>query len=64
MQEITLEQARAARDSSYPIQAMRTDRIGGLDLTIEQSIEAKRLSKPLTEAQKADLVKWIAELHK
>jgi NitT/TauT family transport system substrate-binding protein len=64
MQKITLEQARSARDSSYPIQAMRTDSIGGLDLTIEQSIEAKRLSKPLTEAQKADLVKWIAELHK
>jgi len=62
MHEVPLEVARAARDRGYPKSAMPMSPISGLDMTIETGIETRRLDEPLSDAQKADLVKWVEVL--
>ena len=62
--KIPVEQAREARKMAYPKSMMQMTKIGGLDTTIQEAIDSKRLDKPMTDAQKAELVKWVAQLNK
>ena len=56
---IPREVAEAARDESYPKAAMRLDAVQGLDTTMVQAIELKRLSAPLNAQQSAELIQII-----
>jgi NitT/TauT family transport system substrate-binding protein len=62
--KLPVEQVRKVRMSAYPKSMMQMKTIGELDTTIQEAIESKRLDKPLTDAQKADFVKWVAQLNK
>jgi NitT/TauT family transport system substrate-binding protein len=48
---VTLDQARRAVAQFYPKPAMRLGAVAGLDLAIQQAIDAKRLSGPMTKEQ-------------
>jgi NitT/TauT family transport system substrate-binding protein len=61
--KITLGQARAARDSSYPKSMLALHPIQGLDRTINEAVESKRLAKPLTSEQKKKLLEWSDRLN-
>jgi NitT/TauT family transport system substrate-binding protein len=53
------ELASKARDESYPKEALRLDKVEGLDLTIQQAVELKRLSAPLTPQQTSELIQIL-----
>ncbi|CAO3419852.1 ABC transporter substrate-binding protein [Azospirillum doebereinerae] len=60
---IPRELARAARDENYPKDAMRLDVVRGLDLTMRQAVELKRLTAPLTAAQTNELIQLVPARH-
>lgn len=64
MHKISLAQAKSFITSNYPKEMLQLATIGALDLTIQEAIETKRLDKPLSEAQKKELVKWVGQLNK
>lgn len=51
MNDLTLEQARAARDRGYPREALQLYPIQGMDKNIQEALDNKRLDEPLTEEQ-------------
>ncbi len=57
--KIPFDLARAARDQNYPKDALRLGAIRGLDQTMQQAIELKRLSAPLTQQQTSELIQII-----
>lgn len=50
---------RASVEQNYPKAAMRLDEVRGLDQTMSQAIELKRLPAPLTREQIAELIQII-----
>ncbi len=63
MVKITPAQARDLLNEFIPREALRMDRIGGLEKTIEQGLANKQLRGPLSEAQKDGIHKLVAELN-
>jgi NitT/TauT family transport system substrate-binding protein len=63
MVKITPEQARDIIKEFMPKEATVMDRIGDLDVSIEQAITNKQLKGPLTDEQKAAIHKTVAELN-
>jgi hypothetical protein len=59
-----MEDAKAARDLGYPKSMMQMDEVRGLDMSIQQAVEAKRLDKPLTQEQKKDMLKWAEQFRR
>lgn len=51
LNQIDLDAARAARDGSYPRQAVALWPIQSLDLTFRQAVESRRLAKPMAPAE-------------
>ena len=64
MHKITLAQAKEAQKSGYPKTMMQLGQIGALDLTMQEAVDTKRLEKPLSDAQKAEFLKWVQQLNK
>jgi NitT/TauT family transport system substrate-binding protein len=64
MHKITLDQARQARDTSYPKEMMNFYPMKGLDLTVEEAIASKRLDKPLSADDQKRLLHWQERLNK
>lgn len=57
--KIPFELALAARDQNYPKDALRLDVVRGLEQTMQQAVELKRLSEPLTQQQTNELIQII-----
>lgn len=51
MNDLTLEEAKAARDRGYPREALQLYPIQGMDKNIQEALDNKRLDEPLTEEQ-------------
>jgi NitT/TauT family transport system substrate-binding protein len=49
-------QGKRARDQFFPEKALRLGAVHGMDLAMQQAIDFKRLEKPLTKAQIAELM--------
>jgi ABC-type nitrate/sulfonate/bicarbonate transport system substrate-binding protein len=62
MHKMTVDEARKARDAAYPKAMLDPSKIGGLDMTMKQAVETKRLPKPLTPEQQAEFVSWLPKL--
>jgi NitT/TauT family transport system substrate-binding protein len=58
---VTADQARRAVAEFYPKPAMRLGAVAGLDLAIQQAIDAKRLTAPLTREQIDTLMAIVYE---
>lgn len=64
MHNMSLSQAKKARDIGYPKSMVAMTPIGDLDTTIAQAVASKRLSAPLTPDKKVALTKWMDKLNK
>jgi NitT/TauT family transport system substrate-binding protein len=63
LNKVPIETARQARDQGFPLSNMEMKPIRGIELTLKQALETKRISRPLTEAQVNDMLKHVSELN-
>ena len=63
MVKITPAQAKALLEEFIPREALRMDKIGGLDKSIEQAIANRQIKGPLSDAQRDGIHKLVAELN-
>ena len=64
MNDLTLEEARSARDRGYPREALQLHPIQGMDLNIQEAVENDRLEEPLSEERVSEMLSIASELHK
>lgn len=61
MNDLELEEARAARDRGYPPEALQLHPLQGMDQNIEEAVENDRLEEPLSEEQVTDFLATATE---
>lgn len=62
MNNLTLEQAKSARDRGYPREALQLYPIQGMDRNIQDALDNKRLDEPLSEEQVTKMMAVSKEL--
>jgi NitT/TauT family transport system substrate-binding protein len=61
MNDLTLEEARSARDRGYPREALNLHPVKGMDLNVQEAVENDRLDEPLSEEQVTDFLSTATE---
>jgi NitT/TauT family transport system substrate-binding protein len=61
MNKVTVAQAKQARDQFYPKATLRLAPIGGLEQTMKEAIEFKRLREPMTKQQIDEMIDLVYE---
>ncbi len=56
MNKVTMAQAKQARDQFYPKSTLRLAPIGGLEATMKEAIEFKRIREPMTKQQMDEMI--------
>lgn len=63
MNDLTLEEARSARDRGYTREAVALYPLQSMELNVQEAVENKRLDEPLSAEQLAEMLATAAELH-
>jgi NitT/TauT family transport system substrate-binding protein len=63
MNNLTMEEARAARDRGYTRESVALYPLNGMELNVQEAVENKRLDEPLTDEELAEMMSTAAELH-
>lgn len=63
MNNLTLEDARSARDRGYPKQALQLYPLQGMEANVQEAVENGRLDEPLSEEQIAEMTATAKKLH-
>ena len=63
MNDLTLEDARSARDRGYPKEALQLYPLQGMDANVQEAVENGRLDEPLSEEQIAEMTATAKKLH-
>lgn len=64
MNDLSMEDAKAARDRGYPKAALQLYPIHGMDLNIQEAVENKRLDAPLSNEQVTKMMATSEQLNK
>jgi ABC-type nitrate/sulfonate/bicarbonate transport system substrate-binding protein len=59
VQKLNRTVALKGRDSGFPKRALTLSPISGLDLTMQQAVEQKRLAKPMSSAEIEEMLKYV-----
>ena len=59
VQKLNRNVALKGRDSGFPKRALTLSPISGLDLTMQQAVEQKRLAKPMSSAEIEEMLKYV-----
>lgn len=62
MNSVSVDVARKARDQFYPREALQMREIRGLDQSMVQAVESKRIDAPLSAQRSADMVKLVRQI--
>lgn len=63
MNNLTLENARAARDRGYPKEALQLYPLQGMEANVQEAVENGRLDEPLSEEKIAEMTATAKKLH-
>jgi NitT/TauT family transport system substrate-binding protein len=61
--KVPVDQARMTREEFYPKEALQLAEIKGLDITLQQALDFKYITKPMTKDEAAPLFDLLAEKH-
>jgi len=61
--KVPVEQAKMTREEFYPKEALQLAEIKGLDITLQQALDFKYITKPMTKDEAAPLFDMLAEKH-
>ncbi|MEW5420289.1 ABC transporter substrate-binding protein [Amorphus sp. 3PC139-8] len=62
MNDLTMEEAKSARDRGYPREALQPFPIKGTDQNVQEAVENDRLDEPLTEEQVSEFLSTAEEV--
>jgi len=60
---VPLDQAKMTREEFYPKEALQLAEVKGLDVTLQQALDFKYITKPMTKDEAAPLFDMLAEKH-
>ncbi|MAS03931.1 MAG: sulfonate ABC transporter [Ahrensia sp.] len=63
MNNLTLEDARSARDRGYPKEALQLYPLQGMDANVQEAVDNGRLDEPLSEEQIAEMTATAKKIH-
>jgi NitT/TauT family transport system substrate-binding protein len=61
--KVPVDQAKMTREEFYPKEALQLAEIKGLDITLQQALDFKYITKPMTKDEAAPLFDMLAEKH-